>query len=90
MMQAGSNLILSGISDTTVTSWVSRLWAKLCECYNAVRDTDHICSQALNLVCLKDNKQAKKKVKFINLFNMVRIPPQGKRSDTFTTRTHLL
>ena len=60
MMQAGSNLILSGISDTTVTSWVSRLWAKLCECYNAARDTDHICSQALNLVCLKDNKQDKK------------------------------
>lgn len=58
MMQAGSNLILSGISDTTVMSWVSRPWAK---CVCAEDREGHICSKALNLVRFEGNKQAKKK-----------------------------
>lgn len=66
--KAGSNLILSGISDTTMTGWVSRPVAKcVCECY----DTNHICSKALNLVHFTGDKKSQKEVKFINLFNML-------------------
>lgn len=41
MMQAGANLILCGISDTTVAGWVSSFCAR--------RDAENICSEALTL-----------------------------------------
>lgn len=45
MMQAESNLILSGISDTAVTGWVSRLWAKHA-CANAKTQRDTLTTSA--------------------------------------------
>lgn len=85
MMQAGSNLIFSSVSDTTVTSWVRRPRARLSVRYNAARDTDHICSKSLNLVFLKGNTTSQKESE-VHQFVQYGKAPSPKGNEV----THLL